>query len=315
MSDHQLRHAVDHLHGLALRLVEPRTAEAVDDLLRAQPEAIGVDRDVLQAPEGAEGRPVKAVIDHEVVDEQAPSGFEGLVCVRVQVGNDRLRDRPRDVGHQHEFEVPILHWPRRAGGVELHEDDAALDVLRLLRLDGLCGAANLRQLKHRALEARRGTDEDVRKGTRTTSNVKHGSDAAQLQFFLHQVLRSGHGTIVLGLRVRLGDLRIREPRCIARSLAAGHDVRQGAHAMVELAADLEAQIISIEVPGRGHHVLRRVRRQEVHALWGPAQALHRGERSEQGLQPWRVDAAGLFDGLSGGAAFPGGSDVVENAEL
>lgn len=57
-------------------------------VLWAEAQAVRVHRHVLQAPEGAEGRAIEAVVDHEVVDEEAALRAQGLkhCALRLRLG-------------------------------------------------------------------------------------------------------------------------------------------------------------------------------------------------------------------------------------
>mmetsp|Transcript_59367 Transcript_59367/g.165774 ORF Transcript_59367/g.165774 Transcript_59367/m.165774 type:complete len:268 (-) Transcript_59367:438-1241(-) len=267
---------MDHLHRLTLLCAETGHAHAGDDLLGAKPKAAGIHRDMLQAPKRTEGWPVEAVVDHEVMHQEPAPWTESLVRVLVELYDDRLGNGARDVGHQHDVEGGVAHWPRRTGGVQFDEADAFPHIFRLLRPDALAGPANLRQLQHCRLQAWRVAHEDVRERARAPADVKHVGDPAQLELFLNEVFRRRGGTVVLGLCVRRSHLGIREPRRVARRLAACHDGGKVAHGVVKLAADLEFEVIPVEVPCRRHHVLLRVRRECVTAVCVAAQALDGG---------------------------------------
>mmetsp|Transcript_11618 Transcript_11618/g.41459 ORF Transcript_11618/g.41459 Transcript_11618/m.41459 type:complete len:240 (+) Transcript_11618:128-847(+) len=206
--DNQLRHALDHLHGLALRLVEAGLAHSLDDLGRAEAQAVGVHRDVLEAPQGAERGPVQGVVHHEVVHQETSARLQRLHGIGVQVGDDGLGHGARDVGHQHDIEGLVGNGPLRARRVEMHELHPVLNVLRLLGLDLLAGAADLGQLQDGGLQARSRAREDVREGAGTTADIQHRRDASQLQLLLDKVLRGGHGAVVLSLRVGLRHLGV-----------------------------------------------------------------------------------------------------------
>mmetsp|Transcript_35178 Transcript_35178/g.60235 ORF Transcript_35178/g.60235 Transcript_35178/m.60235 type:complete len:203 (+) Transcript_35178:421-1029(+) len=202
---------MDHLHRLTLGHIEAAGAHPVDDLLRAKAESVGVDRDVLQRPQSAERRAVERVVDHEVMDEEAATGLEGLVGVGVEGRDDALWHGARDVRHEHHIEGGIGDGPVGRGRVELDEVDTLLHRRGLLGLDALAGAADLGQLENSGLEAGRGLGEDVGEGARAAADVEHGRGVAELQLLLDEILRRRHGAVVLRLRVRRRRLRVREP--------------------------------------------------------------------------------------------------------
>mmetsp|Transcript_1351 Transcript_1351/g.3903 ORF Transcript_1351/g.3903 Transcript_1351/m.3903 type:complete len:352 (-) Transcript_1351:228-1283(-) len=308
-------HAVDHLKGLALRRVEAGAGHPGDDLLRAEAEAVSVDGHVLQAPEGAEGRAIQAVVHHEVVHKQPATGLQRLHGVGVEAADDGLRHGAGDVRHQHDIIGGIRHGPVRAAGIELREGDTLADVLGLLRADALAGAADLRQLQDGGLQAWCRPDKHVGEGTGAAANVQHGGDVAELELLLDQVLGRGHRAVVLRLRVGLGHLRVREPARVAGGLARGHDVGELAHAVVELPANLVAQVVAVVVARGGNHVLRGAGRERVESLAASLQALDRRQRGHERLEPGRLHAAGLPDGSHVEASIACCCDVVEDAEL
>mmetsp|Transcript_120872 Transcript_120872/g.170000 ORF Transcript_120872/g.170000 Transcript_120872/m.170000 type:complete len:250 (+) Transcript_120872:205-954(+) len=249
MRDNELGHAVDHLVGLALVLLEACLSHSPDDLCRAKPKPLRVDRHMLESPKCSQCGTIEAVVDHEVVDQKTPSRSQGLEGILVERKNDTLGDGATDVGHQHDVVVAVTNWPVWACRIKLHKRNTVLDVLRLLSLDALACATDLWQLQHCGLEAWGGLCEDVGKRSGSTSDIKHGANPAQIQLLAHEVLGSRHGAVVLRLRVGLGNFWIRKPRRIARGFACGHHFWKGSHPMVELTTNLVLQIIAVVVPG------------------------------------------------------------------
>mmetsp|Transcript_99671 Transcript_99671/g.257739 ORF Transcript_99671/g.257739 Transcript_99671/m.257739 type:complete len:380 (-) Transcript_99671:225-1364(-) len=311
----KLGHAVNHLEGLALGFVKSNLAHTRDDLLRAETQAISVHGHVLKSPKGTESWAIETVVHHEVVHEEAAARAQGLECVGIKPLDDRLGHRSGDVGHQHDVEGLVADWPLGARGIELHEVDPLADLVGLLCTDLLACAAHLRQFKHCGLEARRCAHKDVGESTGAATHVQHVTDSAKLQLLLYEVLRCRNRAIVLCLCVSLSDLRVREPGCIARGLPRDHDLGQCAHPMVELAANLELQVVPVEMPRGCHHVLGGVGGQRVHPLGAPPQALHRCQSSQERRHPGCVATALLPQSCGVHARSARGGDLVKNAEL
>mmetsp|Transcript_91161 Transcript_91161/g.258117 ORF Transcript_91161/g.258117 Transcript_91161/m.258117 type:complete len:233 (-) Transcript_91161:436-1134(-) len=230
---------------------------------------------MLQTPQCTQGRPVKAVVDHEVMDKEPPSRPQGLQGIGVKAFDDLLWHGPGDVGHEHDVEGTVVDGPRRRARVQLHEAHAVAHVLSLLRPDRLAGAAHLGQLQDRGPQARGRPHEHVGEGAGAASDVKHRRDAAELELLLDEVLGGRDGPVVLSLGVGPGHVRVRKPARVARCLAGRHHVRQRAHALVELPANLVAQVIPVELARGGDHVPRRVGGQRVEPLRAPIDALDR----------------------------------------
>ena len=87
---HHLGHPCDHLKGLHLH--EAAARQALLHQARRQAEAVGVHRDMLQGPVGAQRGTVLGIIHHEVVNHQATTrlqDFQGVpgakMCVNISI--------------------------------------------------------------------------------------------------------------------------------------------------------------------------------------------------------------------------------------
>ena len=87
---HHLGHPCDHLKGLHLH--EAAVRQALLHQARRQAEAVGVHRDMLQGPVGAQRGTVLGIIHHEVVNHQATTrlqDFQGVpgakMCVNISI--------------------------------------------------------------------------------------------------------------------------------------------------------------------------------------------------------------------------------------